>query len=313
MADRTHQDTLSHPLLIGVDGGATKTVALVADAEGNVLGRGRTGPSNYQVVGKETAFRAIETAIAQASQGLSGEPIALCLGLAGAARPADQALFLAWAADRYPSVPVTLGHDGRLVLAAGTPAGWGIAVLCGTGALAYGEDREGHATRADGWGYLLGDAGSGYALGRAALRAVACADDGRGPATALTEAILAHWSLSDPQELVSRVYQPPISRTEIAALAKIVGGTAATGDPVARRLLEDAGRDLATSVNAVAVRLRLPQPTPCALAGSVILRAPIVAASMETSAEHLGLTLAPITPVHEPARGAVRLAQRLLQ
>ncbi len=300
------------PLLIGVDGGASKTLALVADAEGEVLGRGRAGPSNYQVIGKKAAFRALEDAIRHARTGIPGEPAAICLGLAGAARPVDQEIFLAWAADRYPGLPVTLGHDGRLVLAAGAPEGWGIALLCGTGTLAYGEDQEGRSTRADGWGYLLGDAGSGYALGRAALRAVACADDGRGPETALTVAILTHWSLADPQGLVSRVYDPPIPRAEIAALARIVAEVAAEGDPVARGLLTDAGRDLATAVRAVALRLRLPQPIPCALAGSVILHAPIIAASMEAAARDFGLSLAPITRVHEPAQGAVRLARNLL-
>jgi len=307
------ESTQIRRLVVGVDGGGSKTLALVADAQGQILGRGIAGPSNYQVVGQEAACAAIATAIRAARARIPGELSALCLGIAGAGRVSDRAMFQAWAAAHYPGMPIGVVHDGQLALAAGTPEGWGIAVLCGTGSLVYGQDRQGRTARAGGWGYLLGDEGSGYAIGLAALRAVARAADGRGPATALTQTILEHWSLDEPQGLIAHVYRSPLPRTEIAGLTEMVVDVAERGDQLARELLRAAGEELAQAARAVASQLALPQPIPCALAGSVILHAATVRQSLQQAATAQGLALSPITPVPEPAQGAVRLARQLLK
>ena len=299
-------------LVVGVDGGGSKTLALVADTQEKILGRGIAGPSNYQVVGQEAACAAIATAIRGARAQIPGELSALCLGIAGAGRTSDRAMFQAWAEAHYPGIPAVVVHDGQLALSAGTPASWGIAVLCGTGSLIYGEDPQGRPARAGGWGYLLGDEGSGYAIGLAVLRAVARAADGRGPATALTQAILTHWSLDKPQDLIAHVYRPPLSRTEIAGLTELVADVAERGDQVARELLQAAGEELAQAAWAVASRLALPRPIPCALAGGVILHAATVRQNFQQAATAQGLALSPITPVPEPALGAVRLARWLM-
>jgi N-acetylglucosamine kinase-like BadF-type ATPase len=295
--------------VIGVDGGGTKTQVLIGDAEGRVLGRGAAGSSNVQTVGVEATYAALDAAVAAAldEAGLGGKPRALCLGMAGAGRAADRAVIERWASARYPGVPARVTHDAALVLAAGTPAGWGIAVLCGTGSLVYGVDPSGAAARAGGWGYLLGDEGSGYALGRAALRAVARAADGRGPSTSLTDAVLAHWSLSAPEALIAHVYRPPLSRAAIAELAPLVVAEAEAGDGVASALVQEAGRALAVAVWAVAARLSFPVPIPCALAGSVIVRARSIRRAL-LNAVSSRLSLAPVASVEEPARGALQLA-----
>ncbi len=298
-------------ILIGIDGGGSKTTALIADRDGNILGRGMAGTSNYLVIGAEAAYAALDAAVAAAAGGRAVSPAALCLGMAGAARPADQAVLRAWADARYPGVPVVITHDARLALAAGTPEGWGVAVLCGTGSMVYGEDAHGQVARADGWGYLLGDDGSGYAIGRAALRAVARAADGRGPQTALTEAILDHWSLAQPQDLIGHVYKST-QCADIAALAALVQAVALQGDAVAEAILQDAGRELAIAVDAVVRRLALTGAIPCALTGSVILRGQSVRAAFVAATIERGLMLSPLTPVHEPAQGAIRLARGLL-
>ncbi|HOU11519.1 MAG TPA: BadF/BadG/BcrA/BcrD ATPase family protein [Anaerolineae bacterium] len=299
-------------ILIGIDGGGSKTTALIADRDGNILGRGTSGPSNYLVIGAEAAYAALDAAIAAATGGQPIQPAAICLGLAGAARPADQAVIRAWSDARYPGAPVVIAHDARVALAAGTPNGWGIAVLCGTGSMIYGEDQHGNLTRADGWGYLLGDDGSGYAIGQAALRAVARAADGRGPQTALTAAILDHWALKQPQDLIGHVYAPTTQRADIAALAALVQAAALQGDAIAEAILQNAGRELAIGVEAVARRLKLTGAIPCALTGSVILKGQSVRAAFVAATVERGLTLSPLTSVHEPAQGAVRLARALL-
>ncbi|MGC9400034.1 MAG: N-acetylglucosamine kinase [Anaerolineae bacterium] len=294
--------------VVGVDGGGTKTRALVGDAEGDVLGRGEAGPSNVQAVGVAATRAALDAAVAAAldDAGLRGAPRALCLGMAGAGRAADRAIIEHWAAARFPEAAVRVVHDGRLVLAAGTSEGWGIAVLCGTGSLVYGMDPYGTEARAGGWGYLLGDEGSGYALGRAALRAVARAADGRGPATALTTAVLAHWSLDGPEALIEHVYRPPLPRAAIAELAPLVIAAAEAGDGVAGALVREAGEALADAVRAVVGQLAFPDPIPCALAGSVIVRARSIRRALLNAVSRL--SLAPVASVEEPARGALQLA-----
>jgi len=300
-------------VLLGVDGGGSKTLALAADLQGHVLGRGLAGPSNYHAVGLEAATAALETAIAAALEATQIPSAvvsiaALCLGLAGMGRPEDRAVMQTWAAERFPGATVAVVTDAQLVLAAGTPAGWGLALISGTGSLAYGEDAAGRNARAGGWGYLLGDEGSGYAIGLAALRAVMRAADGRGPATALTAAVLAHWGLQQPQELVRHVYRPELGRTEIAALAALVDAAAGQGDAVARALTAEAGRELALAVQAVARQLAFTGAVPCAVAGSVLVKGQAVATAFRAAAVELGLQLEPFTPVAEPVWGAIRLA-----
>lgn len=297
---------------MGVDGGGTKTAAVLTDAEGHVLGRGVASASNFQVIGRQAAQEAIQAAMDAAwrSAGLPPQPLAaLCIGLAGVDRPGERALFQQWAQEAHPQARVVIVNDVELVFAAGTPAGWGLAMICGTGSIVYGRSPAGQLARADGWGHLLGDEGSGYAIGLAALRAVMRAYDGRGPATPLSEAILAHWQLAAVPDLVPRVYQQLRGKHEVAALAAVVEAVAAQGDPTAQSILAAAGQELALAARAVVRRLDLAGAVPCAVAGGVIVSGHSVRTQFEEAVARLGLTLQPITPVPEPALGAVRLAQ----
>jgi N-acetylglucosamine kinase-like BadF-type ATPase len=153
----------------------------------------------------------------------------------------------------------------------------------------------------------------------AALRAVAQAADGRAPSTSLTDAVLAHWSLEQPQALIPRVYQgieeaaPSRAwRLEIAELAVLVKRAAAEGDAVAQHIVQEAGRSLALLIAAVVQALALQPIIPCAFAGSVIVKGPVVYEALLSSAEDLGLGLGPVTLVSDPTRGALRLAQEAL-
>jgi N-acetylmuramic acid 6-phosphate etherase len=301
--------------LIGIDGGGTKTVALLADLEGRVIGRGIAGPSNYQVAGLQAAADALKQAMHAAFADAQLEPRLPCamgLGLAGVDRPDDFAAIRAWAAEHLPGVRTVIVNDAMIVLAAGTPQGWGIAMISGTGSIVYGRDRAGRMARAGGWGHLLGDEGSGFAIGLAALRAVARADDGRAPQTALTRMILSQWTVPAPQDLIGRVYLEHVPTQDIALLAALVEAAASEGDAVAQNILKEASQELALAVWAVVKRLGLQPPIPCALAGSMIVKGQVVRQLLLESAQSMGLTLNPVTPVTEPAEGALRLAARLI-
>jgi len=297
-------------LVLGVDGGGTKTLALVADENGNILARGLGGASNHNAVGFAAACAALEAAIAQALSTVDKPIESLCLGLAGVGRPADRTHFLAWATDRFPKSKIQVVSDAEILLAAGAPAGPALALICGTGSIVYGRAENGELLRAGGWGYLFGDEGSGFALGAAALRAVMRAYDGRGQSTLLTALVLQRRALTDPQGLIKSIYGAEAPRAEIAALADLVEQAASQDDPVAIALLGEAARELAEAVQAVYRKLGN-SPVPIVLTGSVILNDTHLAAQFHQNCQTIGLRFSATHPVPEPAIGAIRLAKMI--
>src|SRR5262245_1022502 len=227
-------------LLLGIDGGGSTTRALLANRSGALLGAGAAGPGNYQATGFDTATRAIQSAIDAAFRdagiAAAGPVAALCLGLAGAGRPEDRARFEAWAARQALARRCVVVSDAELVLPAGTLAGWGVALICGTGSVAWGRAPDGRSARAGGWGYVLGDEGSGYDIALRALRLATQTADGRAAAPALLQAALDHWGLQEPEQLIGQVYRTETTRAEIAALARRIVTLADAGEPAAAGL-----------------------------------------------------------------------------
>jgi N-acetylmuramic acid 6-phosphate etherase len=148
-------------------------------------------------------------------------------------------------------------HDAMAVLAAADPQAVGVALISGTGSIAFARNRRGATGRSGGWGHLIGDEGSGWAIARQALQAAAQAFDGRGPETALTEALLQALDVNGPAPLLQKVYQHQADRSVLARLTPVVQQVAADGDPVARRILETAAADLATMYQALMARMTL--------------------------------------------------------
>ena len=301
-------------LILGLDGGGSRTVALLAIAQENgtseFLGRGEAGPSNQQSVGTEAAFAALDEAIAGAfaSAGLARRPVAsACLGLAGAGRPSDQQVVHDWAAGIGLAATVEVTGDSALLLAAGTPTGVGVAVVAGTGSMAFARAADGRTFRAGGWGPLMGDEGSGYAVAAAGLRAVARAADGRGPATTLADRLLAAYGLDRVEELVGVVYRGS-DRATIAALAPVVLTVADEGDPVAAEIAREAATELAAAAAAAARPLGLNAPLPVVLAGGLLLSSTGYRTRFLAALADRGLCPDPVAVVAEPAEGAVRLA-----
>jgi N-acetylglucosamine kinase-like BadF-type ATPase len=296
--------------ILGIDGGGTKTLALLADLDGQVLARGTSGASNYNAVGFEAACTAIEVAISAARQLQPGEITALCLGLAGAGRPDDRAKFHAWAAERFPYSKIQVVSDAEILLAASESTGAALALICGTGSIAYGRMESGELLRAGGWGYLFGDEGSGFALGSAALRAVMRAYDGRGRSTMLTDLVLTRRGLKNPQSLVKNIYGAESPRAEIATLADLIEQAASQDDPIAIAILDESAHELAQTVLAVFRKLGNTS-VPLVLTGGVILHGMRFAAKFRQACQNLGLDFSAIHEIPEPAVGAVYLAQAL--
>ncbi len=257
-------------LFLGIDGGGSKTLAVIVDDVGFEWGRGVAGSSNHEVVGLERAVVAIHDAVGKATIAAHTDlPLAAAwIGLAGIDHPRD--LKMLAPAVRSFAATVRISNDAELVLSA-LPRQVGVAVISGTGSIALGRDAQGTLARAGGWGHVLGDEGSGFGIGREALQCAVRAADGRGPATALLDNILRHWRLPAPESLLERVY-PTFDKMAIAALAPLVLALARDGDPIARRIEARAANELALAVMTVARTLGFVAGSlPVAFGGGVLI------------------------------------------
>jgi N-acetylglucosamine kinase-like BadF-type ATPase len=312
-------------LLLAVDGGGTNTQALLTDLEGKVLARGLGPSSNLHNVGFEKGFEALATAIegalAQvrgtmpAAASASGSArwrsagiAAACLGLSGVDSSADEAQVSQWAKEHALAPRFAVVNDSELILAGGTPAGWGVALISGTGSVCLGRTAEGRSARVGGWGPLLGDEGSGFHIASRALQRATQAADGRVDAPALLKAILRHWSLPDPTALIRHVHAPTTTTAEIAALATLVIDLAGRNDAAALEVVAEAGGELALHIDTIVRILRLTRP-PVALGGGLMLRGALRKTMLAAVKSELG----PIAQVADPPLGAVVLARRLLK
>lgn len=297
-------------LLLGVDGGSSKTRALLATRSGALLGVGVDGASNQHTVGFDGATRAIQAAIAQAfaRAGLPPTTAAVaCLGIAGADRPIDHERFEAWALQQRLARRCVVVNDSELLLAAGTPDGWGVGLICGTGSICFGRTPDGRVGRAGGWGYLMGDEGSGYDIALRALRLATQTADGYQQAHAILGMVMEHWRLTEPIQLIGHVYRPQMTRADLAALAERVAILADAGDAAAIALIDRAAIDLARLVAAVVRKLDLSAP-PLALGGGLFATSGRL---REQLAARAGIQLGPLTYVGDPTTGALVIARRL--
>ena len=297
--------------ILGVDGGATKTVALLGDLDGRVLARGIGGPSNANAVGFDAACAALEGAIHMARANYPGEMRALCLGLAGAGRKVDTERFQNWALRKYPKTVVKVVSDAEILLITVGPSGPTLALICGTGSIVYGRTVTGELIRAGGWGYLFGDEGSGYAIGSAALRAVMQAYDGRGSKTSLSELVLERYGLHTPPELVQTIYGAESPRLEVASLAELVEQAAEQDDSVAIAILKEAADELARTIAASYPRLGT-SAFPLIITGGTILHGRYLKKAFHEACKTQRLEFTVVQYIAEPAEGALKLARKLL-
>jgi N-acetylglucosamine kinase-like BadF-type ATPase len=305
--------------LLGVDGGGTTTEAWLAEPGGKILGRGRSGPSNAKAVGLEAARIALFAVICAAFKdaGLAPTPVDVaCLGLAGFDRPDDRRILAGWCAEARWAERLVTANDGDLVIAAGTPDGWGVGVIAGTGSIAVGRAKDGRTARAGGWGHKIGDEGSAYAVVLDALRLVARRADGRDPPSALsdhlTERLCAALGVAQASQIVTAIYAQDFDRTRMAALAPEVLAVCLPSPEAVERLLAPAGRALSEMVVAVARSLGWSSGVlPLGAAGGLLLSAAPVLLAMTDGLAQQGYTPA-VTPVPDPVRGAVLLARRAL-
>lgn len=286
----------------GADGGGTGTAVECRDLQGNIFCRQKFGPMNLNSVGEERFCDVLEE-IALWLQTL-GKCEFLCIGTAGVSNPRMEQLTKE-VLERAGLTRYQLTGDHQTALWGALEGGAGCTLISGTGSICFGRGTDGRTARAGGWGHLIDDGGSGYALGRDALYAVVRSRDGRGPETSLRTAVADYLGSDSPEELISYVYDGDKSR--LAALAALVEQEAAAGDETARRILKDNAGELADLVCAVAERLGL-QEAEVAMAGGLLehdtgLRRETVQALRERRPD-----LRCIAPKQDAASGAAMMA-----
>ena len=294
--------------IMGVDGGATKTLAAVLDIADRRVHLGHGGPSNEDAVGAQAAVQALLGAADDALReaGVEERELAAAV-LAIAGTDTDSVIANVHAAGNESWIVV---NDVVGAWATATGAAQGVAVISGTGSNVFGVGPAG-SWRAGGWGHVLGDEGSGYWLGVESIKAALCDREASGPATALSDALVSFFGAHRVEEVASRVYSQPLSKGEIAAFAVETARIAAAGDAVACELYVRGARELGRQVAAVIAETGLAEGRfPVGLIGSVF-RAGAVFVDPLSAVIHEVAPHASVAPVEmAPVGGSLLLAAR---
>ena len=242
----------------GIDGGASKTVALIADGNGRILGKGRAGPSNYHNIGIRAATLAIKNALkkARSNAGATEIPDISVVALAGIDSKQDMITASHFVKNAGIAKTSLVIHDSVAAIYATMKGRPGIVVNSGTGSFAAGINRKGTYARAGGWGYIAGDEGSAYDIGLKAIKMTFRSFDGRDEHTELTGILKKRFRIKEVDDLVSKIYGNGLTVEQIAAVAPEVIRSARK-DMISRRILDEAGMQLGELVCAVAIRLNM--------------------------------------------------------
>jgi N-acetylglucosamine kinase-like BadF-type ATPase len=309
----------SKGFVVGIDGGGTKTLGLIADLDGKVLGRGVGGSSNPQVVGFEKAAGVIFKVAGECCRRVGCHPRrlkAIVVGLAGAGREPDRRrteieLRKLSRKTNLPLKNLRVESDARIALEGVLGGQSGIVLISGTGSIGFAKGHDGTVHRVGGWGRTIGDEGSGFAVGRVGLVAVVRHLDGRGRPTILTKWVSKRFRLSTPQLIVSKIYQ---DHFDVSRIAPLVLNAAAKGDEVSRNILDEASSELADHVRVLVKKLRQSdersggQKTNFVSLGGMLERSNYLSQALRRRIKSLFPSVRVLPPKKSPASGAVLLA-----
>lgn len=299
--------------IIGVDGGGTKTEAIAYSLEGEELGRAYAGFGNL-LLDFDKAYENIELALNSCRKSVEGKfPNSSCvfiyLGLAGI-EAGNLKVTLEKALEHGFDVPVKASNDAEIALAALLKGKNGILTISGTGSISYGV-HEGRQGRTGGWGHLLGDEGSGYNIAIKGFKNMIMEEEQNLPYSSLTKAFMKKLAIEKAEQIKSFIYSS--NKGDIAAFAELVAKEAELGDEKAKKILLQAGKDLALMTYLLYKKLNFKGEVTIGIKGSILTRVELVRKSFE---EALESNIESFTIVHEevsPAKGAFYLAKKLLE
>lgn len=296
-------------IVVGVDAGGTATKVIAADGE-LIAGEFTGGPANVRIAGVDDAADTISRAVLNALSG--AEAAAVFVGAAGAGRD-DLAQTLQRALTvRLPGTTIGVSDDAHIALRASVPQGDGMVLIAGTGSIAYAEvDDEKYRT--GGYGYLLGDEGSAFSLGAAALRLTLRSYDGRVPRDPLVEAVETQLGTSGAKALVSDIYDGSQPVRKIAGIAPLILRLAGEGERSATKIVQGAALELFDLVRALVKTANLQnREVPLVFSGGLLAENSLLTYLLETRVSNEIPMVHVVKGGPAPQYGALALARGLL-
>lgn len=289
---------ISPKWVAGVDGGGTKSIMCLFASDGSYFARTQIGPTNYRLDHEAEIVDEIRRGLRTLRRDAGPMPerldgLAACLS--GLGRPEPCARIRDRLAEARLATTALADSDARAALYGAFLDQPGVILIAGTGSIAFGQTAAGEVLRCGGWGYLLGDEGSGFAIGRDGLAAALHDFDGRGPRTALRARFEAFFEVPAIDHAVTLVYDRYSSRGALAQFAPLVFEEAELGDQAAAQIVERAAYDLALQVHVLARQLSEKHEVPVALLGNLFRRR--------------DLLLPPMQQVWQQHHSAVRLVE----
>ncbi len=296
--------------VLGIDGGGTKTVGVIADEYGKIAAHQTVGATNQNGVDcnkVESELKNLFTSLMAQNESAFSNLAVVFAGMSGVDRPDARAVMEKMISTMVPiGTKVIVDNDGVNALYSGTFGAPGIVQIAGTGSITFGINSNGDRGRVGGWGYLIDDEGSGYDLGKEALHAIFREYDGRGKKTILTESILKHFNVSLPPELIHIIYQVGKSREVISPLSRYVAEAADNHDEVAKEIIHHAGRKIGKSISSLAQQLFNAEETvPVVLVGGVFNRSDLVIPAIALALKDQKVRTTLLKPKLPPVAGAV--------
>jgi N-acetylglucosamine kinase-like BadF-type ATPase len=299
--------------VLAADGGATTTSVLVADLSGQIVGEGSAGPTSLASTTVGAASFNLREAIRQATERLpQGYVIKKAvMGLAGldTKKELEKSLEVFNPVTKYFNIKnFELINDSLVALAGGTDNPNSLVLISGTGSICYGRNEQGQSARTSGMDYLLADQGSSYYIGRRVLRQAVKSYDGRETKSTLEQLVSDHFRLTSLSELKDHVYNPPLTKNEVATLAKLCYRAYEAGDEVAKEILDRTVLQLDQMCQTIVRRLGLGQtPLDGVITGSV-MRSEYVKTNLVNTLKTTLPNLTPIFPEKSPVYGALKMA-----
>ncbi len=301
------------PYFLGVDGGGTKTHALVCNEQGNLCGFGKTGCGNFEVFGWEHAkneiLKATDGALKQAR--ITADELSFSFfGLAGADRHYDHTMLKEKISKLHVFHPFNVKNDSFVALRGGTTNPFGVVVCSGTGTVAVGRNRQGKEFRAGGLGPDFGDTGSGTDIVKMAVRAVVRENDGRGEKTLLTQKALKIFSCRSTDELIDKNYRAAPAHGQMISVIQAVYECAAKNDNIAMGIVKKIAGEIAVSAIAVITNLNMQKESfDVVLAGSIHReKGKLLKRFIEPAVKNSAIKARIRYPVFPPVVGAALLA-----
>lgn len=298
-------------LFIGIDGGGTKTLGVVTDEKGTVISTYAVAGINPNGVGWDRVKEQLAILFNKMLEGIPSEEVAgLFAGIAGVDHPANRVKMKEIIGQLLPGIPVEIDNDAITALYSGSPNGVGAALISGTGSICIAASSSGERIRVGGWGYLIGDEGSGYDFGRRTLTAVMMSHDGRCHAPLLVSKVLAHFQCQHPPDLIPIIYESGFEKKRIASVTPYLFEAFDEGEKAAEEIIIDCLNEIILIIKTALHKLNLLGETEykVVLVGSVYQNQPRLVSMMKSRLDKKGYSVEWIVPRIPPVAGAVSKA-----